>query len=133
MAWIVDTISMHRNGEFIPGLVTGKPILLGGSVGARDGHGPRRGFFCTLEALAHLKAKLEGATVAIQGFGNAGSYYAQFVHEAGAKVIAVSDSRGGIYNSKGLDPKRSSISRRRRARSWASRAQRRSPTKSSWS
>ncbi|MFN4217738.1 MAG: Glu/Leu/Phe/Val family dehydrogenase [Candidatus Bipolaricaulia bacterium] len=104
MAWIVDTISMHHHGEFMPGLVTGKPLLLGGSVG-RETATARGGFFCTLEALKHLKAKLEGATVAIQGYGNAGSYYAQFVHEAGAKVIAVSDSRGGIYNSKGLDPK----------------------------
>jgi glutamate dehydrogenase (NAD(P)+) len=104
MAWIVDTISMHRNGEFVPGLVTGKPLLLGGSVG-RETATARGGFFCTLEALQHLHMRLEGATVAIQGYGNAGSYYAQFVHEAGAKVIAVSDSRGGIYNSKGLDPK----------------------------
>ncbi len=104
MAWIVDTISMHHNGEFMPGLVTGKPLLLGGSVG-RETATARGGFFCTLEALNHLKMKLEGATVAIQGYGNAGSYYAHFMHEAGAKVIAVSDSRGGIYNSKGLDPK----------------------------
>ena len=104
MAWIVDTISMHKNGEFLPGLVTGKPLLLGGSVG-RETATARGGFFCTLEAVDHLKMKLAGATVAIQGYGNAGSYYAQFVHDAGAKVIAVSDSRGGIYNSKGLDPK----------------------------
>ncbi len=104
MAWIVDTISMHHNGEFMPGLVTGKPILLGGSVG-RETATARGGFFCTLEALKHLKMKIEGATVAIQGFGNAGSYYAQFMQEAGAKVIAVSDSQGGIYNPKGLDYK----------------------------
>ena len=104
MAWIVDTISMHKNGEFVPGLVTGKPLLLGGSVG-RETATARGGFFCTLEALNHLKMELAGATVAIQGYGNAGSYYAQFVHDAGAKVIAVSDSRGGIYNSKGLDPR----------------------------
>lgn len=103
MAWIVDTISMHKSGEFVPGLVTGKPLLLGGSLG-RETATARGGFFCTLEALDHLKTKLEGATVAVQGYGNAGSYYAHFVHEAGAQVIAVSDSRGGIYNSKGLDP-----------------------------
>lgn len=104
MAWIVDTISMHKNGEFLPGLVTGKPLLLGGSLG-RETATARGGFFCTLEAIDHLKMKLAGATVAIQGYGNAGWYYAHFVHDAGAKVIAVSDSRGGIYNSKGLDPK----------------------------
>lgn len=104
MAWIVDTISMHHNGEFMPGLVTGKPILLGGSLG-RETATARGGFFCTLEALKHLKMELKGATVAIQGFGNAGSYYAQFVQEAGAKIIAISDSKGGIYNSKGLDSK----------------------------
>jgi len=104
MAWIVDTISMHKNGEFLPGLVTGKPLLLGGSVG-RETATARGGFFCTLEAVDHLKMKLSGATVAIQGYGNAGWYYAHFMHDAGAKVIAVSDSRGGIYNSKGLDPK----------------------------
>ncbi len=104
MAWIVDTISMHHHGEFMPGLVTGKPLLLGGSVG-RETATARGGFFCTLEALDHLKMKLEGAAVAIQGFGNAGSYYAQFMQDAGAKIIAVSDSTGGIYNSKGLDYK----------------------------
>lgn len=104
MAWIVDTISMHHDGEFMPGLVTGKPILLGGSLG-RETATARGGFFCTLEALKHLKMELKGATVAIQGFGNAGSYYAQFVQESGAKIIAISDSRGGIYNSKGLDYK----------------------------
>lgn len=104
MAWIVDTISMHHNGEFMPGLVTGKPVLLGGSLG-RETATARGGFFCTLEALKHLKMELKGATVAIQGFGNAGSYYAQFVQESGAKIIAISDSKGGIYNSKGLDYK----------------------------
>lgn len=103
MAWIVDTISMHHNGEFMPGLVTGKPLLLGGSLG-RETATARGGFFCTLEALNHLKTNLVGATVAVQGYGNAGWYYAHFMHEAGAKIIAVSDSRGGIYNSQGLDP-----------------------------
>lgn len=104
MAWITDTFSMLHNGEFIPGVVTGKPILVGGSLG-RETATARGGFFCTLEALKHLKMELKGATVAIQGFGNAGSYYAQFVQESGAKIIAISDSKGGIYNSKGLDYK----------------------------
>lgn len=104
MAWIADTFSMLHDGEFIPGVITGKPILVGGSLG-RETATARGGFFCTLEALKHLKMELKGATVAIQGFGNAGSYYAQFVQESGAKIIAISDSKGGIYNSKGLDYK----------------------------
>ncbi len=103
MAWIVDTVSMHHHGEFMPGLVTGKPLLLGGSVG-RDTATARGGFFVTLEALAHLKLKLEGATVAIQGFGNAGWHMAHFLHDARAKLIAISDSQGGVYSSRGLEP-----------------------------
>jgi len=103
MTWIVDTVSMHRHGEFTPGLVTGKPLLLGGSVG-RDTATARGGFFATLEALKLLKMDLEKATVAIQGFGNAGWHFAHFVHDAGAKIIAISDSKGGIYHSQGIDP-----------------------------
>ncbi len=103
MTWIVDTISMHHSGEYMPGLVTGKPLLLGGSVG-RDTATARGGFFATLEALHRLKMGLDKATVAIQGYGNAGWHFAHFVHDAGAKVIAVSDSKGGIHNSQGIDP-----------------------------
>jgi len=103
MAWIVDTFSMHKNGEFTPGLVTGKPIVLGGSLG-RDTATARGGFFATLEALSHLKMNIEDTTVAIQGYGNAGWHMAHFVHDAGAKLIAVSDSKGGIYNGQGFDP-----------------------------
>ncbi len=103
MTWIVDTVSMHHSGEYMPGLVTGKPLLLGGSVG-RDTATARGGFFATLEALHRLKMGLDKATVAIQGYGNAGWHFAHFVHDAGAKVIAVSDSKGGIHNSQGIDP-----------------------------
>lgn len=103
MTWIVDTVSMHHNGEYMPGLVTGKPLLLGGSVG-RDTATARGGFFATLEALHRLKMGLEKATVAIQGYGNAGWHFAHFIHDAGARVIAVSDSKGGIHNSQGIDP-----------------------------
>jgi glutamate dehydrogenase (NAD(P)+) len=103
MAWILDTVSMHHNGEFMPGLITGKPLVLGGSLG-RDTATARGGFYVTLEACARLKMKLENASVAIQGFGNAGWHMAHFVHDAGAKVIAVSDSKTGIFNSKGIDP-----------------------------
>ena len=105
MAWIVDTISMHQEGQFMPGLVTGKPKVLGGSEG-REGATGRGGFFIAQETLKHLHNKtLEGATVAIQGFGNVGSHMALFCHEAGAKIIAISDVRGGVHHSsQGIDP-----------------------------
>lgn len=103
MAWIVDTISMHHNGEFMPGLVTGKPKILGGSEG-RDTATGRGGYFILQEALKHFNMKLAGARVAIQGFGNVGSNMARFCAEGGAKIIAVSDIKGGIYNPKGIDP-----------------------------
>ena len=104
MAWIVDTISMHHDGQFMPGLVTGKPKVLGGSEG-RDTATGRGGFFVALQMLEHMNIPLEGATAVVQGFGNAGSVFAENFHEAGGKVLAVSDSKGGIYNPQGLDPK----------------------------
>ena len=104
MAWIVDTISMHHDGQFMPGLVTGKPKVLGGSEG-RDTATGRGGFFIALQLLEHMNLPLEGAAAVIQGFGNAGSVFAENFHEAGGKVVAVSDSKGGIYNPKGLDPR----------------------------
>ncbi len=103
MAWFVDTISMHHNGMFMPGLVTGKPKVLGGSEG-RDTATGRGGFFVLAETLKRLNMKLEGARIAVQGFGNVGSSMARFCAEAGAKIIAVSDARGGVYNPNGIDP-----------------------------
>ncbi len=103
MAWILDTVSMHHQGEFMPGLITGKPLLLGGSLG-RDTATARGGFFATLQAFERMKTKLEGSIVVIQGFGNAGWHMAHFMHDAGARVIAVNDSKGGIFNSHGIDP-----------------------------
>ena len=101
MAWIMDTYSMTK-GYPIPGVVTGKPISLGGSLGRNEATG--RGVFYTIQcACEHLGMPLKGATVVVQGFGNAGSIAAQLLHEAGAKVIAVSDSTGCIYNRNGLD------------------------------
>ena len=101
MAWIMDTYSMTK-GYPIPGVVTGKPISLGGSLGRNEATG--RGVFYTIQcACDHLHMTLQGATVAVQGFGNAGSIAAQLLHEAGAKVIAVSDSTGCVYNRNGLD------------------------------
>ncbi len=101
MAWIMDTFSMTK-GYPIPGVVTGKPISLGGSLGRNEATG--RGVFYTIEcACEYLHVPLKGATVAVQGFGNAGSIAGQLLYEAGAKVIAVSDSTGCIYNPHGLD------------------------------
>jgi glutamate dehydrogenase/leucine dehydrogenase len=101
MAWIMDTYSMTK-GYPIPGVVTGKPISLGGSLGRNEATG--RGAFYTIEhACAHLKLPLKGATVVVQGFGNAGSIAAELLHKAGAMVIAASDSTGCVFNKKGLD------------------------------
>ncbi|MGA8086089.1 MAG: Glu/Leu/Phe/Val dehydrogenase [Terracidiphilus sp.] len=101
MAWIMDTYSMTK-GYTIPGVVTGKPISLGGSLGRNEATG--RGVFYTIQcACEHLDIPLKGATIAVQGFGNAGSIAAQLLHEAGARIIAVSDSTGAIYNRDGID------------------------------
>ncbi|HEV8539534.1 MAG TPA: Glu/Leu/Phe/Val dehydrogenase [Nitrospiraceae bacterium] len=101
MAWIMDTYS-QQVGFAVPGVVTGKPLSIGGSLGREEATG--RGVVdVTLEALRHLGLDVNKATVAIQGFGNVGSNTARIIAEAGARVIAVSDRSGGIYNSKGLD------------------------------
>jgi glutamate dehydrogenase (NAD(P)+) len=103
MAWIVDTISMHHHGQYMPGLITGKPKVLGGSEG-RDTATGRGAFFVAQQMLQQLEMEMEGARVVVQGFGNAGTAIAQYLHEAKAKVIALSDSRGGILHERGLDP-----------------------------
>lgn len=98
MAWIMDTYSILK-GYSVPGVVTGKPIELGGSLGRFEATG--KGVFITSqEAAHHLNIPLEGARVAIQGCGNVGGIAAQYFERAGAKVIAISDSSGGIYNEK---------------------------------
>jgi len=101
MAWIMDTYSMHK-GYTVPAVVTGKPIAIGGSEGRLEATG-RGVMVMAHEALKHLGSQLEGATVAIQGFGNVGSATAKLMHQAGAKVVAISDVRGGIYNPNGLN------------------------------
>jgi glutamate dehydrogenase (NAD(P)+) len=102
MAWIMDTISMMR-GYPIPGLITGKPIGVGGSLGRNEA--TARGLqYVVREAVKVKGMSLHGARVAIQGFGNAGSIAARLMVEDGATVIAVSDSKGGIYSPKGIDP-----------------------------
>ena len=103
MAWIMDTYSMHK-GYPVPGVVTGKPIVIGGSTGRLEATG-RGVLYVTEEACRVRNVDLKGATVAIQGFGNVGGVSALAFAEAGAKVVAVSDSRGGIYNGQGLDVK----------------------------
>lgn len=101
MAWIMDTYSMQR-GITVPGVVTGKPLLLGGSVGRYEATG-RGVYYVLLEAARELGLEIKGASVAIQGFGQVGSVAARLLHEAGCKVIAVSGSMGGLYNPKGLN------------------------------
>lgn len=101
MAWMMDTYS-QQVGYAVPGVVTGKPLSIGGSLGREEATG-RGVVYVTHEVLRHLKLSIEGASVAIQGFGNVGSHTARIMHEHGARIIAVSDVNGGIYNSKGLD------------------------------
>jgi len=101
MAWIMDTYSMTK-GYPIPGVVTGKPIALGGSLGRNEATG--RGVFNTLEsACEHLGIPMKGAKVVVQGFGNAGSIAAHLLDSNQAYVIALSDSKGCIYNGDGVD------------------------------
>src|SRR3954469_13235583 len=102
MAWIMDTYSMMV-GHTVPGVVTGKPISVGGSVGRAEA--TARGLVFVVEEACKLKKiSLRGATVAIQGFGNAGATAARLFVEKKAKVIALSDTRGGVTNSRGIDP-----------------------------
>ena len=103
MAWIMDTYSVLK-GYTVPEVVTGKPLELGGSVGRYEATG-KSVFISALEAVRHtgMAESLEGVRVAIQGSGNVGGIAAQFFHNAGAKVIAISNSTEGRYNPNGLD------------------------------
>jgi glutamate dehydrogenase (NAD(P)+) len=102
MAWIMDTISMHQ-GYTVPAIVTGKPIHIGGSEGRHEA--TARGLIYVLrEAARHLTMKLDGARVALQGFGKVGATVARVLDQMGATVVAISDSKGGIYNPGGLRP-----------------------------
>jgi glutamate dehydrogenase (NAD(P)+) len=101
MAWIMDTYSMHV-GHTETAVVTGKPIELGGSLGRREATG-RGVMICAREAAKHAGFDIKGATVGVQGFGNVGSVSAALLAEQGAKVVAVADYKGGVYNAKGLD------------------------------
>src|SRR6204780_3431315 len=102
MAWIMDTYSMTK-GRTSLGVVTGKPISIGGSEGRNEA--TARGSLVAVEKACKVKKmSLRGATVAIQGFGNAGSIAARLFAEKKARVVAISDSRGGVFNSRGIDP-----------------------------
>jgi glutamate dehydrogenase (NAD(P)+) len=101
MAWMMDTYSMHM-GYTVPGVVTGKPISLGGSEGRNEATA-RGTVYCIVEAARHLGLELNKSTVAIQGFGNAGSIAATLITAENATVVAVSDSTGGIHNPDGLE------------------------------
>jgi glutamate dehydrogenase (NAD(P)+) len=101
MAWVMDTYSMHV-GHTETAVVTGKPIEMGGSLGRREATG-RGVMIVTREAAHHLGFDIKGATVAIQGFGNVGSVSADLLSRLGAKIVAVSDWKGGVYNPKGLN------------------------------
>ena len=101
MAWIMDTYSQQM-GHSVPGVVTGKPIELGGSHGRREATG-RGVITCAVEACRHVELPMNGARVVIQGYGNVGSTAAHIAHSLGARVIAVSDAKTGILDSNGLD------------------------------
>jgi len=101
MAWIMDTYSMQK-GTSVPGVVTGKPIEIGGSVGRETATG--RGLYFILQAICEkLDLDLKSLKIVIQGFGNVGGNIAKILYEEGAKVIAVSDISGGLFDEKGLD------------------------------
>jgi len=104
MAWIMDTFSMHH-GYTISGVVTGKPIAIGGSLGRNEATA-RGAVFTLLQASKALDVSLPGARVSIQGYGNAGSIAATLLAAESAIIVAVSDSTGGIHNPAGLDPAR---------------------------
>jgi glutamate dehydrogenase (NAD(P)+) len=101
MAWVMDTYSMHV-GHTATAVVTGKPIEMGGSLGRREATG-RGVMIATREAAKHLGLDITSLTVAVQGFGNVGSVSADLLANAGAKIVAVTDWKGGLYNAKGLD------------------------------
>src|SRR3954447_6788939 len=101
MAWVMDTYSMHV-GHTETAVVTGKPVELGGSLGRREATG-RGVMIATRESAKHLGLDIKGAKVAIQGFGNVGSISAELLAEIGARIVAVTDWKGGVYNAKGLD------------------------------
>lgn len=100
MAWVMDTFSMHKR-HAVTGVVTGKPVEMGGSAGRREATG-RGCMIATREALTHLGLPRRGSKVAVQGFGNVGSVAAMLLEREGLTVVAISDKTGGIYNPNGI-------------------------------
>ena len=101
MAWVMDTYSMHMR-HTVTSVVTGKPVEMGGSLGRREATG-RGVMFVTREALKQQGLPMNGATIAVQGFGNVGSVAADLLAKQGCKIVAISDRTGGYYNKAGLD------------------------------
>lgn len=101
MAWIFDTYSMNK-GHSVLGVVTGKPLSIGGSLG-REEATARGGLYCIRDAAAKQERSVAGMRVAVQGFGNVGSYLALFLHQEGAIVTGISDSTTALHNDKGID------------------------------
>ena len=101
MGWIMDTYSMFK-GHSVPGVVTGKPIEIGGSIGRTEATG-RGVTIITRQCLEHLGMSYENSAYAIQGMGNVGGTAAQILYDKGCKIVAVSDYSGGVYNENGLD------------------------------
>ncbi|MBK7750821.1 MAG: Glu/Leu/Phe/Val dehydrogenase [Candidatus Obscuribacter sp.] len=101
MAWIMDTYSINV-GHTVPSVVTGKPVSIGGSFGRTEATG-RGVAYCVRRAASHFGIKGDSPSVVVQGFGNVGSITAKLLHQAGYKIVGVSDVHGGIYNEKGLD------------------------------
>lgn len=104
MAWIMDTYSMHK-GYSIPAVITGKPVAVGGTAGREYATGLGITYVTRAVLKRCMGLTLEDSTVAIQGFGNVGSWTARTMDERGARIVAVSDQYGGIYNQNGLDPR----------------------------
>ncbi|HXF60769.1 MAG TPA: Glu/Leu/Phe/Val dehydrogenase [Caldilineaceae bacterium] len=102
MAWIMDTYSMHK-GYSIPAVITGKPVAVGGTAGREYATGLGVTYVTRAVLRQRMGRSLEDVTVAVQGFGNVGSWTARTMHERGARVIAVSDKYGGVINERGLD------------------------------
>ena len=101
MAWMMDTLSMHK-GYSVPGVVTGKPISIGGSLGRTDATG-QGVVYCVAEAFCRAGAELAGATVAVQGFGNVGEATARLLEGLGARIVAIGDVGGAVRRDDGLD------------------------------
>src|ERR1700689_2562094 len=114
MAWMMDTYSMTKGFSSL-GVVTGKPVSIGGSEGRKDA--TARGCLVVVEEACKVKKmSLRGSSVAIQGFGNTGSQVARLFAEKKARVVAISDSRGGVFNSRGIDPLKAMRYKERRGR-----------------